>query len=229
MVIFGGLSETGALLNDLWILDLTEVINAEDNKDAPAAVVVDPKAKAPKGNKADLTTPKGPLALWTRVVLGEASPLTPRYLHNCFISKSSGNEGFTLSVFGGSASSGPQPLSDVFEIAIARSASTGRFLAAEGSDFALSPRKVSRAHPDNADNFTGFGSVAVSISADFGGVANKPGSTSDEGASPSVAMVLVVDGSRELIAQGRQQRSRLVDSNNYMLVLDESSRLVRRV
>ncbi len=224
LVVFGGQSETGTLLNDLWILDLTDIINAEDNKDVPVAVV-DPKAKAPKAtgkDKVDPNAPKGPFAAWTRIALGEASPVSPRYMHSCFVANGNGNESFKFFAFGGIASSGPQPLSDVFELTVGKNTATGKYTL-DGPDFTLLPKKPLKAHADNADNFTSFCAVTVPIGANFGADPNSV----ESGSSP--VMVLVIDGSREFSTKSKQQQTRVTDSNSYMLVMDETSRLVRRV
>jgi hypothetical protein len=187
-------------------------------------VVVDIKAKAPKGKeKIDPNAPKGPFAVWTRITLSDASPLSPRYMHNCFVANGNDQESFKFFVFGGIASSGPQLLSEVHEVTINKNATTGKY-ALDGPDFTLSPRKELKVHSDNADNFSSFSAVTVPICASFGGTSEGPVES-----SPAHVMVLIVDGSRELRVKNKHQQGRVVDSNNYLFVLDETSRLVRRV
>lgn len=97
LLIFGG-RNNDKLLNDLWLLDLTNVISSYASSD-PSAIpppVVDKKKKPVKGAR-----PGGQgstEACWVKLL--ECSAIAPRYLHSAF-SHSSSSSGTKLVVFGG--------------------------------------------------------------------------------------------------------------------------------
>lgn len=94
IIIFGGKDEK-YIYQDLWVLDITSILNPVD----PSTIAVDPKAK--KGAPPVVTAPSG---IWTK--LFESSVTIPRFMHFSLISNSnidsSNNTGhLTFCIFGG--------------------------------------------------------------------------------------------------------------------------------
>lgn len=130
LVVFGGETEGKTLLNDMWVLDLTEVLAAEYHvPDTTAPPPEDPKAKGKppaKGKEAPVVA-KGPVATWTK--LHDNLPkhaILPRAKHNAYAVKEHNHyyrqespeaqailhdtntvHKFQLVVFGGFAANGP--------------------------------------------------------------------------------------------------------------------------
>ena len=88
LVIFGGETEGKHMLNDMWILDLTEVLNAEYHVPEVAPPVVETKpAKGGKASKNDPVVPlKTNVATWMKVTYSSSSSVVvlPRCKHNAF-------------------------------------------------------------------------------------------------------------------------------------------------
>lgn len=107
VVVFGGKTDKNVCLNDLWVLDLTEVITLPAVEVEP---VVDKKGKAPPKGKCQEV--KLPSAIWTKLNAGISCDA--RYLHSSFLNKNKTNGNYSLFVFGGLSTTGILPLGDFY-------------------------------------------------------------------------------------------------------------------
>jgi hypothetical protein len=144
LVVFGGETEGKHTLNDMWILDLTEVLTAEYKApEAPAPVVDTKPAKGGKASKNEPVVPvKTNAATWTKISLSSntsSSVILSRCKHNAFHvrnpnvfyhphgqpsdgehanQESSGNKQYDYIVFGGLSTKGPLPLAEYTSFSI---------------------------------------------------------------------------------------------------------------
>eukprot|EP01038_Epipyxis_sp_PR26KG_P009605 gene9605-12934_t len=131
LIIFGGITNSNMLLNDLWILDISEILLA-----AEQPVVIEPVIEQPaKGGKPakgkEASPPKEPSAYWIKVIT-EHPICLPRYMHNSFallhapsmhhyvdeVNHNDHNLPIKYFVFGGLSKHGIQSLSELIEFNI---------------------------------------------------------------------------------------------------------------
>lgn len=257
LVICGGRSASstsaaGMLLNDLWILDLTEVVTAIDaNEPIAGAPVEDPKAKGGKGGKAGKgAAPAGPVARWCRIATEAGGDFIPRHLHSCFVS---GDEHrFDVFIFGGLTSSGPAAWKDVFKISVDRMDQAD---FSPSGDWTLidtaagTTQNTDNATDDNDDDasvvekfsaieravsYSGYGAAVLPVRADLMRT-SKTSSEEHEGqveaASCNPVAVLVFGGQRVLqnTGTGTSSSTSVLPNVTFMLPMDFNSELVQGI
>eukprot|EP01035_Chromulina_nebulosa_P027525 gene27525-36218_t len=111
LVIFGGQGDGNVFLGDLWMLDISEILEALDAPPpAAAAAIPDKKAKPPaKGKEKEV---KGPSAYWTK--LSSAAAPIPRYLHCSYGVISNDGSSVSVFIFGGITESGPAITNEIY-------------------------------------------------------------------------------------------------------------------
>lgn len=166
VAVFGGQSGNKSSLNDVWILDLTEILAALDAPPEAAPPVPDKKAKPPPKGKA--VEVKGPVAYWTKIAVSSTSmTCLPRHLHSSFgITSGSSIE---LFIFGGLGDAGPLPLSDVYALAV----TVGEGKKFTASDWSITNKFTSKSSATEGNkkddrtkvpvNLTTFGAAVVAI------------------------------------------------------------------
>eukprot|EP00602_Paraphysomonas_sp_CaronLab_P007983 CAMPEP_0185034708 /NCGR_PEP_ID=MMETSP1103-20130426/24814_1 /TAXON_ID=36769 /ORGANISM="Paraphysomonas bandaiensis, Strain Caron Lab Isolate" /LENGTH=656 /DNA_ID=CAMNT_0027571469 /DNA_START=198 /DNA_END=2168 /DNA_ORIENTATION=+ len=171
LIIHGGKNSNSQLLNDIWVLDCTTLLERPDSA-APEAAPA--KGKLLKGQKsASMTVPQ---PVWSSVSF--QSPIEARCLHGCTATEGGGN-GFKLFIFGGVGEEGPLTL-DTLELGVATDG-TGMFSAASSS---LIPRGTAGVPSD---------SRCYSFSACEVLEKSNPAVVMVFGGSESCSMVLVLD------------------------------------
>ena len=141
LVICGGRGDDSQLMNDVWVLDLTELVDVLDSGEGGlgAPPVEDPKAKkGGKGGKG--AAPAGPVGHWCKILTDGPSSFLPRHMHCCFAVPptvgETGADRFNLFVFGGLTKRGPAPLQELHKITVDRS-DKGSFSAGGEGGFEL--------------------------------------------------------------------------------------------
>jgi hypothetical protein len=105
LLIIGGQTENQQLLNDIWILDLNEIVNNDPNATAIAAAeAANTKGGKAKGGKDAIVRP--PSGIWTKLSTDNL-PFIPRCFHTTVISD------FNVFIFGGISKKGPLAITEM--------------------------------------------------------------------------------------------------------------------
>lgn len=130
LIICGGQTENKKLLNDLWILDLTDILNAINNGISLTEVIaVAPPVKGRKSNSAS-TTPSVPVAKWTRILL-DSILFTPSKLHSSYTLYNTTTESIDIFIFGGLSTKGANLVKQHYKTTIKKD-TTGKYI---GNDY----------------------------------------------------------------------------------------------
>ena len=211
LIIYGGIDQSKAPLNDVWVLDLTLVLLPPE---PPAPV--DPKAK--KGKE----EPVIPMAKWTQIVIEEPA-YPPSYMHSCFVMDNT--DSLELYILGGISTPGALPFEGLRQISISKG---------EGGVFSIGqeirvPSRTEGAEEskgyDPTDSLTCYGSVVAPVS-DTLFMTIPPSPEGEQPIPPSPPVFVMVFGGNKQ----RQLQPPSPDENNaYMIVFDQKNELVKRV
>lgn len=232
LIVYGGMDEFGGIINDVWVLDLTEILLPP-----PPPVEIDPKAKKGKAEEH-----KVPMARWNQIAIEEPK-YSPRYMHSSFVLKNASTDSLQLYIFGGISPSGALPLEEIKEIRIAKNEEG---VYSHGEELTVSPEVVNAEGTEEVEESKGYDpdplppapltcySASVALVSDtlFEKAALLEQSVAAEGeepvpptSRPPPVMIFVFGGSKEqqFVVPSREE------CDNVMIVLDPTNDLVKRV
>lgn len=216
LVVYGGQAENKSLLNDLWILDLTEIVNAINNGVSLVADVTTTAtattAPPTKGSKnAPVVTPI-PVARWYRILTTADNLIcSPRYMHTSYAVTENATGNVEFYVFGGVGSKGPMSLSRQYRCMIKR-IDVGKY---SGNSFEVID---TIGHEDLDINYTIHSAYALPL-IDISTVTS----------TTTPAGIIILGGDRSHVSSTSTTRFENVSNDLYIQPLMKESSLINRI
>lgn len=215
LVVYGGQAENKVLLNDLWILDLTEIVNAINNGVSLIADVsttaTAPPTKGSSKNTPVVTTPI-PVARWYRILTTADNLIcSPRYMHTSYAVTENATGNIEFYVFGGVGSKGTMSLSRQYRCMIKR-IDVGKY---SGNSFEVID---AIGHEDLDINYTIHSAYALPL-IDISTVTS----------TTTPAGIIILGGDRSHISSSSITRFEYVSNDLYIQPLMKESSLINRI
>jgi hypothetical protein len=204
LMVTGGQTENQQLLNDMWILDLNEIVNVDQNAAAIAAAEA-ANAKGGKGKGKEAVV-RPPSAIWTKLSIDNL-PFIPRCFHSTVLSSSN------VFVFGGMSKKGPLPLREMTSFSIEESNGKFNLLTDSVKEINVPVTTGNNSKIINEETVFGCSSFLVSSS-------DLSLTTSSDKEEVQPVGIMIFGGSRSLIDSKRSNWSQIYNIT-YFLSLQE--------